>query len=190
MRIDTKQKLKLNRVIYIICIFFIGINLLFALLQNDTTGDIYFGVGAIQVHINGIWVDWYTPIYWPFILVLLFLILRGPIRFQYDTDGDVMNLKVTDSFLFFLGNFANKHYEFPKRKLISWDILTLPFFKLLTINIESKTGSIRTRKMLVSYLSERELQKLKRSLNKSQKLNIRFSQSGDSLRKPKSENEI
>ncbi|GEM_PF-810670 len=186
MKINTKSRLKANRIAYLVCTFFIFLNLGYKVLQDRETGDVRFELGATEVHVDGAWVEWYSPVYWPFFAIILFLIYRGPVVFKYDTEGDVMNLKVEDKVLFFLGRFANKHYEFPKRKLVDWNIISLPFFRLLTVEIESKTGSIRTRRMPISYLRDSELKKLKMSLNKAKSLNARFKKEGDSLRnKPK-----
>jgi hypothetical protein len=190
MKISTKSQVKSNRIAYLVAAFFIFLNLLYKVLQDRETGDIKFELGSTEVHVAGEWIEWYTPIYWPFFIIILFLIYRGPVLFAYDTEGDVMNLKVEDKVLFFMGRFANKHYEFPKRKLISWHIISLPFFKLLTIDIESKTGSIRTRRMPISYLKSSQLKGLKMSLNKAKALNAKFNKEGDSLRKkgPKKKN--
>lgn len=170
MKINTRSRIRPNRIVYLLCFFGIFVNLLYRVLENRETGDIEFEMGQTLIHVDGHWVEWYNPIFWPFFVVLAFLIYRGPVHFKYDTDGDVMNLKVKDSFLFFLGRWANKSYEFPKRKLLEWKLLRLPFFRMLTIVIESKGGEPKVRRMAISYLNDREMNRLKMSLARASKI--------------------
>ena len=105
----------------------------------------------------------------PFCLLLLF-ILRGRQIFEYDSDGEAVNFK-NRHILPFLGNEARD--EFPKYKIISFEIVNALIFRKLYVKIKSKKDhSAIILKYDISYLSGREIKDLKMSLKKIVKANI------------------
>ena len=105
----------------------------------------------------------------PFCLLLLF-ILRGRQIFEYDSDGEAVNFK-NRHILPFLGNEARD--EFPKYKIISFEIVNALIFRKLYVKIKSKKDhSAIVLKYDISYLSGREIKDLKMSLKKIVKANI------------------
>lgn len=105
----------------------------------------------------------------PFCLLLLF-ILRGRQIFEYDSDGEAVNFK-NRHILPFLGNEARD--EFPKYKIISFEIVNALIFRKLYVKIKSKKDhSAIILKYDISYLSGKEIKDLKMSLKKIVKANI------------------
>ncbi|WP_374363827.1 hypothetical protein [Cloacibacterium sp.] len=105
----------------------------------------------------------------PFCLLLLF-ILRGRQIFEYDSDGEAVNFK-NRHILPFLGKEARD--EFPKYKIISFEIVNALIFRKLYVKIKSKKDhSAIILKYDISYLSGREIKDLKMSLKKIVKANI------------------
>ena len=97
----------------------------------------------------------------PSIFGLIFY-LRGRQIFEYDSDGEALNFK-NRNVLFYEKAISD---EFPKYKLISYEIIDALIFRKLYINISSKKNKIITLKYDVSYLSKKELKDLKFSLSK------------------------
>ena len=105
----------------------------------------------------------------PILLLFLFFI-RGRQIFEYDSDGEAVNFK-NRHILPFLGNEARD--EFPKYKIISFEIVNALIFRKLYIKIKSKKDhSAIVLKYDISYLSGREIKDLKMSLKKIVKANI------------------
>jgi hypothetical protein len=97
-------------------------------------------------------------------VVFLFLfIMRGRQIFEYDSDGEAVNFK-NRNVIPFLSKEARD--EFPKYKLVSYEIVNAFLFKKLYIRIKSKKEHIAVLKYDVSYLSNREIRDLKTSLGK------------------------
>lgn len=104
----------------------------------------------------------------PFCLLLLF-ILRGRQIFEYDSDGEAINFK-NRNIIPFLSKEARD--EFPKYKLISYEVVNAIFFKKLYIKIKSKKDHAAIiLKYDISYLTIKEIKDLKISLNKIVKTN-------------------
>lgn len=97
----------------------------------------------------------------PFLISVIF-ILRGRQIFEYDSDGEALHFK-NRNVLFYERPISD---EFPKYKLISYEIIDALIFRKLYINISSKKNKIITLKYDVSYLSKKELKDLKFSLSK------------------------
>ena len=97
-------------------------------------------------------------------VALLFLfIIRGRQIFEYDSDGEAVNFK-NRNIIPFLSKEARD--EFPKYKLVSYEIVNAILFKKLYIRIKSKKEHIAVLKYDISYLSNREIRDLKSSLGK------------------------
>ncbi|QOW09494.1 hypothetical protein Q73A0000_03495 [Kaistella flava (ex Peng et al. 2021)] len=97
----------------------------------------------------------------PIAIVLIFY-FRGRQIFEYDSDGEALNFKNRNVFLFLDRNLSD---EFPKYKLLKYDIVNILILKRLYITISSKKGNI-TLRYDVSYLTKKELNDLKISLSK------------------------
>ena len=98
----------------------------------------------------------------PIILLVIFLI-RGKQIFEYDSDGEALNFK-NRNIIPFLSKEARD--EFPKYKLVSYEVVNGILFKNLYVRIKSKKEHIAVLKYDVSYLSNREIKDLKTSLGK------------------------
>ena len=104
----------------------------------------------------------------PFCLLLLF-ILRGRQIFEYDSDGEAVNFK-NRNIIPFLTKEAKD--EFPKYKLISYEVVNAILFKKLFIKIRSKKDHAAIiLKYDISYLTIKEIKDLKVSLSKIVKAN-------------------
>ena len=103
----------------------------------------------------------------PAIFLAIFYV-RGRQIFEYDSDGEALNFK-NRNVISFLDRPAND--EFPKYKLLSYEIVNAYVFKRLYITISSRKGHSTILKYDVSYLTKRELSDLKLSLSKVIKAN-------------------
>jgi hypothetical protein len=97
----------------------------------------------------------------PSIFGLIFY-LRGRQIFEYDSDGEALNFK-NRNVLFYEKPISD---EFPKYKLISYEIIDVLLFRKIYINVSSRKNKVITLKYDVSYLSKKELKDLKFSLSK------------------------
>lgn len=104
----------------------------------------------------------------PFSILLIF-ITRGNQIFEYDSDGEAINFKSRNVFPFFTKKVSD---EFPKYKVVSFEIIDLIFLKRLYLTINSKKKNFITLKYDVSYLTKKELNNLNFSLNKIVKYNL------------------
>ena len=100
------------------------------------------------------------------ILLIAILIYRGPARFKYDTEGEVMNLSTEDKIWGKLLGSFNKHYEFPKRKLSGYRLNGWFLRRTLTIFINSRSGVVKERSLIVSHLTNSQRKQLTHSLKK------------------------
>lgn len=96
-------------------------------------------------------------------LILIVFIVRGRPIFEYDSDGEVLNFKNRNIVL-----SSRKHLndEFPKYKMLNFEILNFVFFRRLYIKIDSKKTTALTLRYDISYLSSKELKDLRFSLSK------------------------
>ena len=99
---------------------------------------------------------------------LVIIFLRGRQIFEYDSDGEALNFK-NHSIIPFLGKEARD--EFPKYKLISFDITDAVLFKKLHIKITSRKKNEIVLKYDISYLTSSEIRDLKLSLQRTIKAN-------------------
>ncbi|MBV8324939.1 hypothetical protein [Chryseobacterium sp.] len=101
-------------------------------------------------------------------LMLILFHLNGRQIFEYDSDGEALNFKNRN-----IIPFLNKplYDEFPKYKLIKYDVITIFFIKRLYITVSSKNSGSTVLKYQISYLSRKEVNDLKLSLNKVVKAN-------------------
>jgi len=100
------------------------------------------------------------------VFLILTLIYRGPARFKYDTEGEVMNLSTEDKIWDKLLRSFNKHYEFPKRKLNGYKMNGWFLRRTLTIYINSRSGIVKERSLVVSHLTKSQRKQLNNSLKK------------------------
>ena len=106
----------------------------------------------------------------PIFLLLLFYV-RGRQIFEYDSDGEALNFKNRN-----VVPFIQKHLsdEFPKYKLMQYELVNAIFFRRLYIKLYSKKKHTITLKYDVSYFTKREICDLKISLNKVIKRNKEY----------------
>ncbi|MDQ1096465.1 MULTISPECIES: hypothetical protein [Chryseobacterium] len=107
-----------------------------------------------------------------FIIIPLFLLLlfyfSGRQIFEYDSDGEALHFR-NRNVIPFLGKPLSD--EFPKYKLISFDVVSIFFIKRLYVRVTSKNSGSALLKYEVSYLTGKEINDLKISLNKVVKAN-------------------
>ncbi|MFC4687188.1 MAG: hypothetical protein BGO86_11560 [Chryseobacterium sp. 36-9] len=104
----------------------------------------------------------------PSLLFLLLYLLGRPV-FEYDSDGEALNFR--NSHILYLLSKKNLKDEFPKYKLIKYNVVNGLIFKRLYVYITSKKNHIIILKYDVSYLNTRQVKDLKFSLNKVVKTN-------------------
>ncbi len=102
------------------------------------------------------------------LLILGIFILAGRQIFEYDSDGEALNFK-NRNIVPLLGREARD--EFPKYKLISYEVVNGFIFKRLYVKISSKKNHSTVLKYDVTYLSSKEIKDLKFSLSKIIKAN-------------------
>lgn len=102
------------------------------------------------------------------VLVTLVFYLRGRQIFEYDSDGEALNFK-NRHIIPFIDKPSSD--EFPKYKLVKFDILNARLFKRLYVTISSKKNHSVILKYDISYLTTKEQRDLKISLNKVLKAN-------------------
>ena len=98
----------------------------------------------------------------PLFFALIFY-LRGSQIFEYDSDGEALNFR-NKNVVFFLDK--GKSDEFPKYKLLNYEIVNMFLFKRLYVTISSKKSKSVILKYDISYLSRKEIADLKSSLKK------------------------
>lgn len=95
--------------------------------------------------------------------IYFIIFLKGRQIFEYDSDGEALNFK-NYATIPFLGKEVKD--EFPKYKLIKYEVVNAILFKRLFITISSKKRNGTILKYDISYLSNKEIRDLKISLNK------------------------
>ncbi|WP_294249802.1 hypothetical protein [uncultured Chryseobacterium sp.] len=103
----------------------------------------------------------------PALLMLLFY-LNGRQIFEYDSDGEALHFRNRNIIPFLQKPLSD---EFPKYKLIKYEVIDLFFMKRLYITISSKNSGSTILKYEISYLTRKETQDLRFSLNKVVKTN-------------------
>ena len=110
----------------------------------------------------------------PVVLLILFLV-RGRQIFEYDSDGEAVNFKNRNIIPFLSKEIRD---EFPKYKILSYEVVNAIVFKKLYIKIKSKKEHIAVLKYDISYLTDKEIKDLKFSLKKIIKANIEANREG------------
>ena len=112
----------------------------------------------------------------PFCLLLLF-ILRGRQIFEYDSDGEAVNFKNRNIIPFLSKEIRD---EFPKYKILSYEVVNAIFFKKLFVKIKSRKERHQAviLKYDISYLTDKEIKDLKFSLKKIIKANKEANREG------------
>lgn len=97
------------------------------------------------------------------VMLLIVIYLHGRQIFEYDSDGEALHFRNRN-----IISFLNKPLsdEFPKYKLIKFEMVSLLFFSRLYVTISSKNNGSTTLKYETSYLTRKEVNDLKLSLNK------------------------
>lgn len=153
----------------------------FSFLSTLVAMMLIFGIIAFVLeHYKYDFLGWSS---WLFIIIPLLcaalFYVRGRQIFEYDSDGEALNFKNRNVALF-LDKPARD--EFPKYKLQSYEIVNALIFKKLFIRISSKKNHSTILKYDVSYLTKKELNDLRFSLNKvikANKENMNISQNKD-----------
>ena len=109
----------------------------------------------------------YLLIIIPLILLIIFH-LNGRQIFEYDSDGEALHFRNRNVIPFLNRPLSD---EFPKYKLIKFEMVSIFFLKRLYITISSKNSGSAILKYEVSYLTRKETIDLKASLNKVIKAN-------------------
>lgn len=104
----------------------------------------------------------------PLMLFLLLYFIGRPV-FEYDSDGEALNFR--NSHILYSLTKKNAKDEFPKYKLLKFNIVNVLFFKRLYVYISSKKSHVIILKYDVTFLSKKQLKDLKFSLNKVVKIN-------------------
>lgn len=109
----------------------------------------------------------------PIMMVFSFYFSGRPI-FEYDSDGEALNFR--NSHILMLFSKKDAKDEFPKYKLIKFNIVNAFIYKRLYVYISSKKSNVLILKYDISYLSSKQIKDLKFSLNKVTKANRESSQ--------------
>lgn len=128
------------------------------------------GIGAFlldEYRFNILGSESYLLIIIPVIL-LIFFYFRGRQIFEYDSDGEAIHFRNRNIIPFLSKALSD---EFPKYKLIKYEVISVFFIKRLYITISSKNSGSTMLKYEVSYLTPKEINDLKVSLNKVVKTN-------------------
>lgn len=104
----------------------------------------------------------YLLILIPLVLLIIFY-LNGRQIFEYDSDGEALHFKNRN-----IIPFLNKPLsdEFPKYKLIKYEVVSVLFLRRLYVTISSKNSGSTILAYETSYLTRKEANDLKISLNK------------------------
>jgi len=93
-----------------------------------------------------------------FILIYLFYRLGKPV-FEYDSTGEALVIRNSG-----LPFSKITHDEFPKYKLISYEIITFFFFKRIYLKLKSRRKEETILKYEISFVNNQEINRLKKSL--------------------------
>lgn len=135
------------------------------LIMTLLIGIVLFFLEEYRFNILGM--ESYLLLIIPVVLLITFY-LRGRQIFEYDSDGEALNFKNRNILPFLAKPLSD---EFPKYKLISYEVVDFFYIKGLYITISSKTSGSTMLKYEISYLSKKEINDLKFSLSKVVKAN-------------------
>jgi len=102
------------------------------------------------------------------LLLLITYYVNGRQIFEYDSDGEALHFRNRNIVPFLSKPLSD---EFPKYKLLKFDTINIFFIKRLYITISSKNNGSTVLKYEISYLTKKEVNDLKFSLNKVIKAN-------------------
>ncbi len=102
------------------------------------------------------------------VMFLGFFYLNGRQIFEYDSDGEAIHFRNRNIIPFLSKPLSD---EFPKYKLLKFEVIDLFFMKRLYITISSKNSGSTMLKYEISYLTRKEINDLKFSLSKVIKAN-------------------
>lgn len=107
------------------------------------------------------------------VITIFILYLLGHQHIEYDSDGEVINIRTKDIFWSKYFPKGKVIMDFPKNKLVSYRVRNSVFTKTLEMIVTSKRTShgITKLKFNITFLSKSETNDLKRSLNKIIKQN-------------------
>lgn len=131
---------------------------------------VIFGIAAFllnEYRFHAVGKESYIILVLPILLLVIFH-LNGRQIFEYDSDGEALNFK-NRNIIPFLDRPL--HDEFPKYKLMTYEIVNVFFIKRLYVTISSKNSGSTILKYEISYLNQKEVNDLKISLNKVVKAN-------------------
>lgn len=97
------------------------------------------------------------------VVLLIVIYLHGRQIFEYDSEGEAIHFRNRSIFPFFNKPQSD---EFPKYKLVKFEMISILFFRRLYVTILSKNSGTTTLKYEISYLTRKEVNDLKTSLNK------------------------
>jgi len=109
----------------------------------------------------------YLLIILPLVLLITYYV-NGRQIFEYDSDGEALHFRNRNIVPFISTPLSD---EFPKYKLLKFDTINIFFIKRLYITISSKNNGSTVLKYEISYLTKKEVNDLKFSLNKVIKAN-------------------
>jgi hypothetical protein len=97
------------------------------------------------------------------IVLLIVIYLHGKQIFEYDSEGEAVHFRNRS-----ITSFLNKPQsdEFPKYKLVKFEMFSFLFFRRLYVTILSKNSGTTTLTYEISYLTRKQVSDLKTSLNK------------------------
>ena len=98
----------------------------------------------------------------PLVFLVIFY-LRGKQIFEYDSDGEGLTIKNRHILPYFHAPVSD---EFPKYKLLSYNIVDAFILKRLYISIKRKNNSSLILKYDISNLTKKEVDDMKHSLSK------------------------
>ena len=102
------------------------------------------------------------------IAILLIIYLRGDQLFEYDSDGEALNFRTQDAFWGDVFPNTKKSSEFPKEKLVNYQITGFFLRRTLCLTIKSKRSQSGFSKLKynITYLNSQERRDLRKSLKK------------------------
>lgn len=109
----------------------------------------------------------YLLIVIPFFLLIVYYI-NGRQIFEYDSDGEALHFKNFNIVPFLSRPLSD---EFPKYKIMKFETVSMFFIKRLYVTITSKNSGSTILKYDISYLTKKEVNDLRFSLNKVIKAN-------------------
>lgn len=154
MRLSNRNRMPVYNFLYSLCSIFLILGIIAFVLE----------INKFDVLGNKSWILLLIPV----LLLLLLYFLGRPI-FEYDSDGEALNFRNNHILLVF--SKKNIKDEFPKYKLIKFNIINALIFKRLYVYISSKKTHVSILKYDVSFLSRKQINDLKFSLNKVVKSN-------------------